>query len=151
MLVFFTAISGAWVAGLDAGLIYNEFPLMGETLVPSDMWAFSTESAENKNPMPWYENLARNPSAVQFNHRVMAITTATAVSGLWLLSKKTRLSNASKLAANALMGVAMFQVGLGISTLIYFVPIPLAAAHQAGSLSLLTMAVWLMHTLRVIR
>jgi heme a synthase len=32
-----TAITGAWVAGLDAGLIYNEFPNMGEGLIPSDM------------------------------------------------------------------------------------------------------------------
>jgi cytochrome c oxidase assembly protein subunit 15 len=37
ILVFFTAISGALVAGLDAGLIYNEFPQMGEGLIPSDM------------------------------------------------------------------------------------------------------------------
>jgi cytochrome c oxidase assembly protein subunit 15 len=70
-LVFITAISGAWVAGLDAGLIYNEFPLMGDGLVPSDMWAYSTPSPSNPNPMPWYENLARNPAAVQFNHRVL--------------------------------------------------------------------------------
>lgn len=68
-LVFVTAISGAWVAGLDAGLIYNEFPKMGLGLVPSDMWAFSSPSASNPNPMPWYENLTKNPAAVQFNHR----------------------------------------------------------------------------------
>ena len=69
-MVFTTAISGAWVAGLDAGLIYNEFPYMGEGLVPSDMWAFSTAQEEGAAPrMSWIENLARNPSAVQFNHR----------------------------------------------------------------------------------
>jgi heme a synthase len=66
LLIFVTAISGAWVAGLDAGLIYNEFPLMGKTIVPSDMWAFSESKL---NPMPWWENLAKNPAAVQFNHR----------------------------------------------------------------------------------
>jgi heme a synthase len=70
-LVFLTAISGAWVAGLDAGLIYNEFPFMGEGFVPSDMWFLSTKSEQNSNPITWYENLARNPSAVQFNHRVL--------------------------------------------------------------------------------
>lgn len=70
-LIFITAISGAWVAGLDAGLIYNEFPYMGTSLVPSDMWAFSTlDPADPSKPtMHWTQNLVRNPSAVQFNHR----------------------------------------------------------------------------------
>eukprot|EP00056_Hartaetosiga_gracilis_P000792 m.40504 g.40504 ORF g.40504 m.40504 type:complete len:64 (+) comp10358_c1_seq1:1262-1453(+) len=40
------------------------------------------------------------------------------------------------------------KVSLGIATLIYFVPTPLAATHQAGSLTLLTVVVWLMHELR---
>ena len=70
-MVFLTAISGTWVAGLDAGLIYNEFPYMGKGLVPSDMWNYSTQSGKNPNPMPWWKNLIENPSAVQFNHRFM--------------------------------------------------------------------------------
>ena len=37
-LTFFTALSGAFVAGLDAGLIYNEFPTMGGGIIPSDIW-----------------------------------------------------------------------------------------------------------------
>lgn len=52
---------------------------------------------------------------------------------------------------NALLGVTALQVSLGISTLLYFVPTPLAAAHQAGSLTLLSMALWLVHTLRIIK
>ena len=152
-LVFITSISGAWVAGLDAGncyslgLIYNEFPLMGESLVPSDMWALS-ESGKGK----WYNDLTKNPAAVQFNHRLLACTTFTAISCLWALSlRRKNLPKMSKLAANSLMGVACMQVTLGISTLLTFVPIPLAAAHQGGSLTLLTMAIWLLHTLRYIR
>lgn len=70
-LVFVTAISGAWVAGLDAGLIYNEFPNMGQGLVPSDFWAFSTQSDQNPHPMSKLENLTKNPSAVQFSHRIL--------------------------------------------------------------------------------
>jgi cytochrome c oxidase assembly protein subunit 15 len=69
-MIFITAISGAWVAGLDAGLIYNEFPYMGEGLVPSDRWAYSTpENLDTPAKMGWLENLGRNPAAVQFNHR----------------------------------------------------------------------------------
>ncbi|KAI8892979.1 COX15/CtaA family [Globomyces pollinis-pini] len=147
-LIFVTAISGAWVAGLDAGLIYNEFPYMGTGLVPSDMWAYSTESKQNPEPMSAFQNLIRNPSAVQFSHRLLAMTTFTAITGLWIFSRKTRLSRTSKLVTNLMMGVALCQVTLGISTLIYLVPVPLAAAHQGGSLTLLSMAIWLMHTLK---
>ena len=69
-MIFITAISGAWVAGLDAGLIYNEFPYMGDGIVPSDMWAYSTPpNSETPARMSWIENLGRNPAAVQFNHR----------------------------------------------------------------------------------
>jgi len=49
------------VAGLDAGLIYNEFPLMGERIVPSDMFAME----------PVWKNFLDNPAAVQFNHRYL--------------------------------------------------------------------------------
>lgn len=41
-----------------------------------------------------------------------------------------------------------WQVGLGISTLLLYVPTPLAATHQSGSLALLSMALWLMSELR---
>jgi len=58
-LVFATAISGAFVAGLDAGLVYNEFPLMGGRIVPSDIGVLD----------PWYRNITENPITVQFNHR----------------------------------------------------------------------------------
>lgn len=54
----------------------------------------------------------------------------------------------ARLAVNFLMGVAMMQVTLGVTTLVYFVPVPLAAAHQSGSLTLLSMSIWLLHALR---
>jgi cytochrome c oxidase assembly protein subunit 15 len=69
-LVFLTAISGAWVAGLDAGLIYNEFPMMGGGLVPSDMWALSDDS-KGAAAIPKWKNMIENPASVQFLHRVM--------------------------------------------------------------------------------
>lgn len=60
-LVFLTAMTGAFVAGLDAGLVYNEFPFMGRGLVPTDLLALA----------PTWRNFFENPSAVQFVHRVM--------------------------------------------------------------------------------
>lgn len=49
---------------------------------------------------------------------------------------------------NTMMGAVVVQVTLGISTLVYMVPIELAAAHQAGALALLTSNFWLIHALR---
>ncbi|KAI8622172.1 cytochrome oxidase assembly protein-domain-containing protein [Chytriomyces sp. MP71] len=148
-LVLLTAFSGAFVAGLDAGLIYNEFPFMGTGLVPSDMWALS-DPAVSEKPIPWWRNLLENHAAVQFNHRVLAMTTATAVTFLWVASRRFTLPRSSRLAINALLGVTALQVSLGISTLLYLVPVPLAAAHQSGSLLLLSTSLWLLHTLRIL-
>ncbi|KAH6597315.1 hypothetical protein BASA61_003188 [Batrachochytrium salamandrivorans] len=149
-LVFLTALSGALVAGLDAGLIYNEFPYMGNTIIPEDYWAFFTRSEQTHSPMLWIRNILENPTAVQFNHRVLGCTTFATVVSLWIASRRVRLPRTSRLATNVLLGVAVAQVSLGITTLIYLVPIPLAAAHQSGSLMLLTCALWLVHTLRIL-
>ncbi|XP_039337689.1 cytochrome c oxidase assembly protein COX15 homolog [Mauremys reevesii] len=137
-LIFFTALSGAFVAGLDAGLVYNSFPKMGERWIPDDLLSFS----------PVLKNIFENPTTVQFNHRILGITSVTAITALYLLSRKIPLPRRTKIAVASLMAVAYMQVGLGISTLLLYVPTPLAATHQSGSLALLTVALWLMNELR---
>jgi cytochrome c oxidase assembly protein subunit 15 len=47
-----------------------------------------------------------------------------------------------------LLASAALQVALGILTLLFVVPVPLAAAHQAGAVLLLTVAIFLRHTMR---
>ncbi|KAL8187519.1 UNVERIFIED_CONTAM: Cytochrome c oxidase assembly protein cox15 [Gekko kuhli] len=137
-LVFLTAISGAFVAGLDAGLVYNSFPKMGERWIPDDLLAFS----------PRLKNFFENPTTVQFDHRILGISSVTAITGLYLLSRKIPLPHRTRMAMASLLAVAYLQVGLGISTLLLYVPTPLAATHQSGSLILLSVALWLIHELR---
>ena len=72
-----------------------------------------------------------------------------AVAGLWVFSRRLNLNPRTRLAINSLMFVTLIQVGLGIANLIYYVPKPLAAAHQAGALTLLSTAVWLTHELKL--
>jgi heme a synthase len=74
--------------------------------------------------------------------------TATAVAALWLHGRRLPLPKMSMLALHHVGAMVVLQVSLGIATLVYFVPISLASAHQAGSLTLLTFATWLAHTLR---
>lgn len=59
--VLCSGIAGAFVAGLDAGLVYNSFPKMGERWIPDDLFAFS----------PTLRNIFENPTTVQFDHRIL--------------------------------------------------------------------------------
>lgn len=140
-LVFLTALSGAFVAGLDAGLVYNEFPLMGERLVPSDMWALE----------PPLSNITENPTTVQFNHRWLGTAAFLAIHATWLAGLRVPLSPRARLCSNLLLAMAYVQLTLGISTLLMYVPTPLAATHQSGALTLLSLAVWLTHEARVFK
>jgi heme a synthase len=144
ILTFATAMSGALVAGLDAGLIYNDFPWMGQGLLPPKremLDPFYSHTSDQRD-LVW-RNMLENPVLVQLDHRVLATTTFTAVMALWLYSRfSSRLRAALPASARkGMLGVVhlvSLQVVLGISTLWYLVPTPVAAAHQAGALALLT-------------
>ena len=137
-LVALTILAGGFVAGTRAGLTYNTFPLMDGRLVPAGY--------DQLHPfyLNWFENIA----AVQFDHRVLAVVTFAAVLLLWTAGLRTMLPNPARIALHLLMTAAALQVALGISTLLLVVPVPLAAAHQAGAILVLTAAIVLRHTLR---
>ncbi|KAI1073437.1 COX15-CtaA-domain-containing protein [Whalleya microplaca] len=154
VLVFTTVLSGALVAGLDAGLIYNEFPKMGLGLTPprSELWDKFYQRKEDGSDL-WWRNMLENPSLVQLDHRILATTTFVTILALFAYARTGRVAAAlPRDARKGMMGVVhlvSLQVALGISTLIYMCPISLAAAHQAGSLALLTGVLVLGHRLRV--
>ena len=154
-LVFTTVISGALVAGLDAGLIYNEFPWMGLNLAPPKAELLDPRYSRQADQSDlWWRNMLENPSLVQLDHRILAMTTFTAVVSLFLMPRfssklKAALSGKANKGLTAVMHTASLQVVLGISTLIYMVPTWLAAAHQAGALALLTTVLMLGSRLRV--
>jgi cytochrome c oxidase assembly protein subunit 15 len=137
-LVSVTIVAGGFVAGLNAGLTYNTFPLMDGQFVPA---GYAQLSPFIRN---WFENVA----AVQFDHRLLAETTVASVVVLWLMGRRAVLPRPARIALNALLAVALLQLSLGISTLLLVVPIPLAAAHQTGALLLLTAAIVFRHRLR---
>lgn len=143
-LVFVTAMSGGFVAGLDAGLIYNDFPWMGSSWIPPKdelLSDFYSHKADGRDL--WWRNALENPSLAQLDHRILATTTFSAIVALFAYSRFSPKANklipaASRKAMHGVLGFACLQVALGISTLIYLVPLPLASAHQAGSLALLS-------------
>uniref|UniRef100_A0A060SZ01 ARAD1C04840p n=1 Tax=Blastobotrys adeninivorans TaxID=409370 RepID=A0A060SZ01_BLAAD len=152
-LVFITAMSGALVAGLDAGLIYNSFPYMGETIIPPTKELFSTFYSKAEGAKFYLTNMLENPTAVQFNHRVLATTTfcATFLVHMYSLRLRPFLPRPVIKTGARAMGMVTLQAALGISTLVYVVPTPLASAHQAGSLFLLTLACILSQRLKLPR
>ncbi|KNC50913.1 Cox15 protein [Thecamonas trahens ATCC 50062] len=137
-----TIVSGAFVAGLDAGLVYNEFPLMGGSIIPSDIV---------RDDLPLWRNVFENDVMVQFNHRLLGLTTASGVLAMWAYASRLPLPRPAKIATNAAAALVVAQASLGISTLLMFVPVKLAAMHQAGSVALLSSLLWLLHVLRRVR
>jgi cytochrome c oxidase assembly protein subunit 15 len=129
-----TAASGALVAGLRAGRVYNTFPLMAGRVVPPGYSQLA----------PWWRNLFENHAAVQFDHRVLALTTFFAVIATWATLRRSsppRLARRLDLA----LGAAMLQLALGISTLLLRVPIVLGVAHQGGAALLLVALILAWH------
>ncbi|GAV50860.1 hypothetical protein ZYGR_0AD00430 [Zygosaccharomyces rouxii] len=150
-LTFCTTMSGALVAGLDAGWIYNTFPKMGENWIPPKRELMDANFAhkEDKSDL-WWRNLLENPTTVQLNHRLFGIATFGAVFALHMygVKKKHIVPKAADRTLKAMMGLVTLQVGLGITTLLWLVPIPLASAHQAGALAVFTSAILLAAQLR---
>jgi cytochrome c oxidase assembly protein subunit 15 len=129
-------VTGAFVAGIRAGLAYNTFPLMNGHVVPPEMWLLE----------PWYANFFYNMATVQFDHRLGAWALAFTVPWLWLRARRETALPRLRLAAHLLLAALVVQITLGISTLLLAVPVPLAAAHQAGALLVLTAALFANHT-----
>lgn len=141
VLTFITAMTGGMVAGLDAGLIYNTFPHMGDDILPSYNEFFSTVYSRKPDLSDlWWRNILENPTTVQLVHRIFATSTFFAIlaAHMFVVKKKAIVPQSAQKMMHTVMGFVSLQVALGISTLIYLVPIPLAAAHQAGALALLT-------------
>ncbi|MBL8807921.1 MAG: COX15/CtaA family protein [Rhodospirillales bacterium] len=135
-LVFLTIVAGAFVAGLDAGLVSDTFPLMDGRLVP----------AGYADIEPFWRNLFENHAAVQFNHRWLGIfTAACALVFAWRFARAADAGD--RIAVLAVPAASVVQAALGIATLMLWVPVPLAAAHQAGAVILLTAAVVAAHAL----
>lgn len=87
--------------------------------------------------------MLENPVLVQLDHRILATTTFTAIFALWGYSRfsprvRTLLPKGAQKSMLGVVHLVSLQVVLGITTLWYLVPTPLAAAHQAGALALLS-------------
>lgn len=131
LLVFIQIYLGALVAGLDAGLSYNTWPLMDGAIVPGDMFVIQ----------PVWHNLFENPKTVQFVHRFFAYFVFAAA--IWhAVSTARRLPGTTHARRAMLFAVLVAaQAVIGITTLVMQVPIGLGLLHQFFAIVILGFAV----------
>ena len=136
LAIFVQIALGGLVAGYDAGLTYNTWPMMDGEFIPDGLAALA----------PWWMNMIDNVTAIQFNHRIGAYV-LTLLIGLHTLFVWRDAAPAVRQRLAGLTGLVVVQMVLGIVTLIYVVPFSAALAHQGMALIMLAVAVW--HTARL--
>lgn len=129
-LVYVQMLLGALVAGLDAGLIYNTWPDMNGGIFPESAFYHS----------PWWINFFENEGLVQFNHRIGGYIVAGMAALIY--ARGIKLKGPAKNSAKAIAITTIFQIFLGICTLVLMAPLWLSALHQVVAAALLCAAVW---------
>lgn len=135
-LIIIQIYLGALVAGIDAGLTYNTWPLIDGAFIPAaDRLWFET---------PWWRNLFENTLMVQFVHRMMAYLLVVTILG-YGATLLTTPDRPGKNSATLLAATIVIQAAAGILTLLYQVPLALALLHQLLAIAALTAALVHLH------
>ncbi len=124
ILIIFQIILGVFLAGLNGGLLYNSWPDMNGNFLPNDI---------NKIDL-FNSQILDNPSVIQFYHRISAYLLVIFLITLNVIFYKKKLEFKSILILNIAI---LFQIILGIITLITGVKIYYASLHQLGSVFVL--------------
>jgi cytochrome c oxidase assembly protein subunit 15 len=132
-------IYGGFVAGLNAGLIHNHWPMMSD-----GQFIHDSVFIEQKTLLL---NLTEGKSGVQLVHRTLAYIVVGLIVFLYFKSKKYNLSSQQKNGLNALVLIVFLQFTLGVFTLLYSVPLWLGLAHQIVAFFLLTAMTYTLHRL----
>jgi heme a synthase len=132
-------IYGGFVAGLNAGLIHNHWPLMSDGQFLHESVILEKDS--------WLLRLTEGKSGVQFVHRTMAYVVVGLILLLAFKSHKFDLNKQQKSGINALVIIVFLQFTLGIFTLLYSVPLWLGLTHQVVAFFLLTAMTYTLHRL----
>ena len=132
ILIVIQIIFGAFLAGLDGGLLYNTWPDMNGFVVPSDVSFKDLFSLDSTN----------NPSVIQFYHRKIAYVIFLFLIYLNYLFLKKGMDYKIFIILNLAI---LFQIALGIITLLSGVKISFASLHQLGSILVLTSVITLVY------
>jgi len=131
ILIFFQIIFGAFVSGMDAGKIYNSWPLMGRSYFPDD---------NNFKDLLKLSALS-DPSLVQFIHRNLAYVISIFYLSILIIIYRKKMFNLYK-TINNLGIILILQIFLGILTVIYGAQILIASVHQISSIYLVSSCIY---------
>ncbi len=138
-------IFGAFMAGLHAGLVYNTWPTMNGEFIPDEL--FNSPHNDAISLAAKANHMLQNITFIQFIHRSLAILLSFGFLFWWYLHKEyIRINNLGK--GCALVSVIIFtQFILGVITLLYHVPLPIALAHHFTALILWFASIYLLYSL----
>ena len=136
-LAFFQSLLGALVAGNDAGLIYNDWPLMNGRFFPADYAADGL-----------WRTLAHSQAAVQFNHRLFGYLLFVAAIAFAVGVARARFGGPVKPLAMLTAALVTAQAGLGVWTLMAAAPLSLSILHQTGAVAVLAASLGLAWRMR---
>ena len=139
VILIIQIIYGGFVAGLNAGLIHNHWPLMSD-----GQFFHESIKLEQSNLLL---SFTEGKSGVQFVHRTMAYVVVGLILFLHFKSRKFSLSTQQKNGLNALVVLVFVQFGLGVFTLLFAVPLWLGLTHQIVAFFLLTAMTYTLHRL----
>ena len=131
LILVFTILAGAFVAGMDAGLMYNTYPLMNGNFFPDQYLELGIFD-------PF-----ENPGSAQFHHRHLGLFSLLVIFYFYYKNFNNKMV---KYRLNFLIFLIIVQFGLGIFILNKFVPVPLASLHQIGAMIIFILLTTIIHT-----
>ncbi len=132
VLLFLQIAAGGIVAGLDAGLASNTWPLMAGRVIPDGLWEL----------LPVLSNLTENPLTAQFVHRMLGYMVAAMIIAHAIMALTRYRNDVVRASALMLLALVTLQISFGIATVLSGAQIGPALAHQAGAIALFCVAVW---------
>ena len=136
-LIFLMILSGGLVAGTRAGIPYPTWPLMGDSFIPPGLYSLQ----------PFWLSAFEDMLTIQFNHRMFAYLIVVLVLVFVYRALNSNLQGPLRLAIYGFLSLLFLQVVLGISTLVLYIPVPVAAAHQVCAVALLSASLFISHCL----
>lgn len=139
ILLLVQIIYGGFVAGLNAGLIHNHWPLMSDGQFIHDSVFIEQQTL--------FLNLVEGKSGVQFVHRTLAYFVVGFIALLYFKGRKYNLNTEQQKGLKALLAIVLLQFTLGVLTLLFHVPLSLGLLHQIVAFFLLSMMTYTLHRL----
>lgn len=141
LLIGIQIISGAFMAGTKAGFTFNDWPYMNGQLIPDYLFVSHDMYASN-----WFLNFTDNIVNIHFMHRLIAYLLLGL--GIWIYIRLKPIVKQLEIPRETLLGLLIFQVLLGIITLVFHVPVALGTLHQLGAILVWLYALYLNHKVR---